>query len=126
MIRYAYHALGAHPAPFTHVALRNPHETAEAPDLPAQVDSGADRTVVPQQLIQALGLVQLDQIAVRALDGYTLTLPTYLVQLTVRQQTPFMIEVVGSQGEPWVLLGRDVLNRYRILLDGPGLGLEIA
>jgi hypothetical protein len=33
--------------------------------------------------------------------------------------------VVASSGEPWVLLGRDVLNAHRLLLDGPHLTLEI-
>lgn len=33
--------------------------------------------------------------------------------------------MVRYQGELYVLLGRDVLNRHRILLDGPQLAFEI-
>jgi hypothetical protein len=36
-----------------------------------------------------------------------------------------LVEVVASPGESWVLLGRDILNAHRALLDGPQLFLEI-
>lgn len=35
------------------------------------------------------------------------------------------LEVVGNPKEADVLLGSDVLNSYRIVLDGPRLALEI-
>jgi len=35
------------------------------------------------------------------------------------------IEVLANRDEPYVLLGRDVLNRHRIVLDGPQLLLDI-
>ncbi len=43
----------------------------------------------------------------------------------VHSLPPQTIEVVASPGESWVLLGRDVLNSYRALLDGPQLAVEI-
>jgi hypothetical protein len=33
--------------------------------------------------------------------------------------------VLASPSEQWVLLGRDVLNAHRLLLDCPSLGLEM-
>jgi hypothetical protein len=33
--------------------------------------------------------------------------------------------VLASHDEPYALLGRDVLNRFTILLDGPNLVLEV-
>ena len=38
---------------------------------------------------------------------------------------PRVIRVVASRDEPYVLLGRDVLNGHRVILDGPRLHLEI-
>ncbi len=52
-------------------------------------------------------------------------MPSYPVQLKVHNLPVQMIEVVASAGETWVLLGRDVLNAHRLLLDGPQLFLEI-
>lgn len=35
------------------------------------------------------------------------------------------LAVVAHAGEQWVLLGRDVLNSYRVLLNGPNAVLEL-
>ncbi|CAN5760668.1 hypothetical protein BH23PLA1_BH23PLA1_34350 [soil metagenome] len=51
--------------------------------------------------------------------------PTYLVELAIRGLPTQPVEVFAHAGEPYVLLGRDVLNQHRLLLDGPGLALEI-
>jgi hypothetical protein len=45
--------------------------------------------------------------------------------LALRQSTPKIVRVVASRDEPYVLLGRDVLNDYRAILDGPLLRSEI-
>ena len=55
-----------------------------------------------------------------------LILPTYLVELRLRELGPVTVKVLASSDEPYVLLGRDVLNRFTILLDGPNLVLEMA
>jgi len=52
-------------------------------------------------------------------------MPTYPLRLAIHDLSYITIEVVASSGESWVLLGRDVLNTYRLVLDGPRLGLEI-
>jgi hypothetical protein len=39
--------------------------------------------------------------------------------------TPITVEAFASREEPHVLLGRDVLNHFRVLLDGPNLVLEM-
>jgi hypothetical protein len=52
-------------------------------------------------------------------------MPSYPVRITIHNFPPLTIEAVASPGESWVLIGRDVLNAQRLLLDGPGLVLEI-
>jgi hypothetical protein len=32
---------------------------------------------------------------------------------------PLLVRVIANDEEPYVPMGRDVLNRYRITLDGP-------
>lgn len=125
MIRYQYNQQTTPPAPFVHVTLSCP-ETAQAMgDLPAQVDSAADRCVIPSRIVQALGLVPLDELPVAGFGGQVLLVPTYRVALALRGLPPMDIEVLAHPEEPYVLLGRDVLNRHRILLDGPQLTLTI-
>jgi hypothetical protein len=48
-----------------------------------------------------------------------------LVQVEIRQLQPLTIEAFRCDGEPYLLLGRDVLNRYRLVLDVPQLALEM-
>jgi hypothetical protein len=43
----------------------------------------------------------------------------------IRGQEPVVVKIVSSAEEPHILLGRDVLNRHRILLDGPQGVVEI-
>jgi hypothetical protein len=38
---------------------------------------------------------------------------------------PQKVALIAHDEEPFILLGRDILNRHRLLLDGPGLALEI-
>jgi hypothetical protein len=125
MIRYAYNRQVDPPAPFVHVALRRPGDGPSLDDMPAQIDTAADRTVIPGGLVARLGLVPLDELAVAGFGGQVLLVATYLVELSLRGQPPRLIEVLAHEGEPHVLLGRDVLNHCRLLLDGPGLALEI-
>lgn len=69
--------------------------------------------------------MQFGSMEIAAFGGALRTVPTFLVQLSLRGSKPVALEVVASPDEPHVLLGRDLLNRHRILLDGPQGMLEI-
>jgi hypothetical protein len=124
-IRYGYqHALRI-PAPFVNVTPRNLQGTEELLNQPAQVDTGADRTVLPMALVDELKLLPVDEITVGGLGKSQHSVRTYAVYLGVHDLPAALVEVMGYPGEPWILLGRDVLNSLRLLLDGPRLVLEI-
>jgi len=125
MIRYNYNRQISPPAPFVHVGVRHPQTETGVDDLAAQIDTAADFTVVPSAVINQLQLVQLDQVAIGGFGGHVTLVPTFLVGLVVDGFAPILIKVLGDADEPFVLLGRDVLNHYRILLDGPSLVLEM-
>jgi hypothetical protein len=125
MIRYRYQAALEPPAPFVHVNLRDPTSGATLADVPAQVDSAADRTVLPPRLVEALGLEKFADRPVAGLGGDVGQLPTYWVLVGVHDLSPRSQLVFACDGEPWVLLGRDVLNQYRVILDGPASAVEI-
>ena len=126
MIRYLYNQQVSPPAPFVHVALRCPESSAERRWLPAQLDSAASRSVLPLPLVAELGLVPVDEIQVEGLGGHLTTMPTFLVCIEIRQLLPLTVEVGGHENEPFVLIGRDIMNQFRIVLDGPGRALEIS
>ncbi len=125
MIRYKYLTQLNPPAPFVYLTLRNPISGAEQRDVPAQVDSAADRTLLPDGVVQALALPQIGTIPIGGVGGVIQTMPSYPVEVAISNLPVVTVEVVASAGEAWILLGRDVLNAHRVLLDGPQQFLEI-
>ena len=108
-----------------HVRAAAPASGKAVEQIAAQLDSAADRSVIPWSVVEALQLPQLDELPALGFGGHLLSVPTFLVQLTVRSCTPITVEAFASREEPYVLLGRDVLNHFRVLLDGPNLVLEM-
>jgi predicted aspartyl protease len=125
MIRYNYTRQVNSPAPFVHVTLHCPESGKSLTDLVAQVDCGADRTVIPERFVEQLGLVQLDEMPVAGFGGQVLLVATYALELAINSLSSHATEVFAHCEEPYILLGRDVLNRHRLLLDGPSLTLEL-
>ncbi len=113
------------PAPFVHVSIRRPLEGSDEVTVPAQIDTGADLSVIPGRLVEELHLVPLDSVSALGFGGHLLSLSTYLVELQIRETAPVTVKVIASPDEPYVLLGRDILNQFSILLDGPKLVLEL-
>jgi hypothetical protein len=81
MIRYRYNSQVVPPAPFVHVTVACLESAAEITDEPAQVDSGADRTVIPQRHVDELRLVKLDEILVAGFGGQVVSLPPIVLSL---------------------------------------------
>lgn len=113
------------PAPFAYVTLLRPDDVGTGIDLPAQLDFAADRTVIPTRAVQDLQLVQRREVPVAGLGGGAALLPTYLVRIAIHQLPAHVVEVLASPGESYVLLGRDVLNLHRVVLDGPNLLFDV-
>jgi len=125
MIRYAYNGQKQPPAPFVLVTLRHPYVGTELRDVPAQIDTGADQSLLPLPLARTLALPHSGQVAVGGVGGTTEQMDLYGVLLGIHTLPLQAVEVLAHPGEPWVLLGRDVLNTYRLALDGPRLVLEL-
>jgi predicted aspartyl protease len=125
VIRYHYNQQVSPPAPFVHVALGRPLSEPVISDQPAQLDTAADLSAIPLSLAEELGLIPFDTIPVRAFGGARANVTTLLVNVSLRGYAPLAIEVIGTRDEPHILLGRDLLNQLRFVLDGPRLMLEI-
>lgn len=125
-MRYNYNRQLTPPAPFVHVRAAAPASESAVEEIAAQLDSAADRSVIPWVVVESLQLPQLDELPALGFGGHLIWVPTFLVQLTVRSLAPITVEAFASREEPYMLLGRDVLNHFRVVLDGPNLVLEMA
>lgn len=97
----------------------------ESRDIPAQLDTGADFTVLPTRLVDQLGLTPVGEVVLAGFGATSVVSITFLVSIRTRQSEPFLLEAPTSSDEANVLLGRDFLNHFRLVLDGPNLVLEL-
>lgn len=60
------------------------------------------------------------------LGGHTATMPIFRVKLTIQGCTPVNLEAAGVDGESTILIGREIMNLFKIVLDGPNCMIHIA
>jgi hypothetical protein len=124
MIRYNHNTQFDPPAPLVLVTLRNPKTGQSVADQPAQIDHAADFTVLPLATVDLLHLVPLGEMGAMGLGQRVDIVTTFLVDIDLHGYVHARTKVIASN-EPYVLLGRDILNQHRVVLDGPRLKLEI-
>ena len=111
------------PAAVLKVKFINPILSYEA-EIEAKLDTGADITVVPEAVIDRLGIVPAGRIDVTSFDGDGTVRYTYFVNLAFLGFTFEFVEVIGARRRD-SLLGRDVLNRLKAVLDGKALEFDL-
>ena len=124
-VAFRYVGSESPPAPYVLVAVARTGGGGAIPDLPAKVDSGADRTVIPTRIATQLGLDEVGRHEFEGLNGIRVTLSITRLQLAIRGCDAIEVEAALSDGESHILLGRDVLSYYRVTLDGPKAKVEI-
>lgn len=125
MIRVAYNSQKRPPAPFVLAEVISPLDGSKVTNVPAQIDTAADRALVPLNLLESLNLAAIDQIVIGGVGGNQEAMPLFVVEIGFFSMPPQLVCVVAHPEEPWILLGRDLLNLFRLVLDGPEGTLEI-
>lgn len=114
------------PMPALQIRLQA-EETDQMTDwLMAFVDTGADATIVPWQYLTAIGARETSPGWLRGITGERVPVALYFAN--IRLDTAITISgvrVVASRSEEHILLGRDVLNKLPVFLDGPRQQTEI-
>ena len=108
------------PVPVAEVTFITAAESLRAGPFIAVVDSGADGTIVPINYLNEIRASPTIDMILRSQWGERRKVLLYLVDVQIGEITLPGIEVVGDDQSNEVILGRDVLNRLRVLLDGPG------
>lgn len=107
-------------APMAMVVLRHPDNGKSIADVPMLIDSGADATLLPRAAVAALGLVGTgERYELMAFDGTTDESEAVRAVLVFSEKT-FRGRFLQVESEVGII-GRNVLNRVRPLLDGPAL-----
>jgi predicted aspartyl protease len=103
------------PAPVLAVRVAAPGREP-AVGLQALVDTGADLSVIPRSTVDALALPQVSSTRIQGVTGVAESAPVHAAMLQIAG-APELVEVVAWGDE--AILGRNVLNRYVLELDGP-------
>lgn len=113
----AYASAYEPPFPVLEVTIHFDDELTEP--LPALLDSGADASLVPVTLLDQLGAFEAEQATLRTHLGEALLVQLYLVSIEINHQILPGVYVVGDDIGNDIILGRDVLNKLPLFLDGP-------
>jgi len=111
------------PAPSLKVRFNSPTSTHSI-EIQAKIDTGADITVLPQHAISELRLIPAGRLSVSSFDGREERKYTYFVNLHFNNFKFPMVEAIGAKRRD-ALLGRDVLNLLKTMLDGKTMSFEL-
>jgi len=111
------------PAPSVEVSVSKPY-SEESRKQRGKLDTGADISVIPFGFVRELGLVPARKLLARGYDGREGSVTTYYVNMSIQEFSFELVEVAATPRID-VLLGRDILNRLKMLLDGKALSFEL-
>jgi predicted aspartyl protease len=120
----AYDGSFTPPAPVADVTVGHPVSSATSGALRGKLDTGADLTVIPESLVPQLALSARADVWARGYDGTFSKRPVYYVRLRLGGHELPAIRCIAADRRN-VLVGRNVLNRFVINLDGRNLRFEV-
>lgn len=112
-------------APVVEIRLGAPGAEVTFGPIEALVDTGADATLIPMSYLKQVSARKVDQANVRSHWGERRSVSIYSVALEVDGHRFSAMWTVGDELGSEVVLGRNVLNRLRLLLDGPAAMTEV-
>jgi predicted aspartyl protease len=119
--RFAYDQGKAPPAPVLPLLVAAPG-SRESILVSSLLDTGADCTLVPAEIARRLHLPLVDRITVEGLGGAVRRAPVHAA-LIYLAGLRCLTRVIAFDSE--AIIGRDLLNRLPLLLDGPRLAVSI-
>lgn len=91
----------------------------------ALIDSGADGTLVPIDLLEQVGARQVGTARIRGILGQSQQVDVFLASLQIGPHVLGAVRVIaGAEGDE-IILGRNVLNHLVVTLNGLASTVEI-
>jgi len=107
------------PAPACQVTLLATRGKRAVGLLHAILDTGADGTLVPQRYLDEIGVRPVMETGLRSQWGERRVVYLHLVKLRIDDIELLDVFVVGDDRSDEIVVGRNMINRLQILLDGP-------
>lgn len=106
-------------APVIPVGLSRAGAIEAAQEIIALVDTGADATMIPVDVLKSAGARYVQQRSMRGVVGGSTTVNLYLTAVHVAGNVIHGIRAVAVPVGSEAIIGRDVLNQLEITLNGP-------
>lgn len=113
------------PMPVVEIWLALPDSNDWHGPFSAIVDAGADFTIVPQSVLHGFSAPYLKRVMLRTQRSQRQPVGLYEVDLRIGELVFPGIDVAGDRASTQILLGRNVLNRLDLRLEGPKLRTHI-
>lgn len=116
-----------HPAmPVVELRLIAPESGQSSQSVHALVDSGADGSMMPVEVLDEIRALSVGTAVMRGLWGDRRRVNTYLVTLEIGGHLIRGVRVAGVATAMAAIVGRDVLNALTLTLNGPANMVELA
>lgn len=111
--------------PAAYVVVSNAEADLRTERAMALLDTGSDGSLVPIALLREVLAPPIAEARIRSHWGEWRRVQLFVVDIELNGfLLPGVIVVGDDQGDE-IVLGRDVLNKFRLLLDGPAASAEI-
>jgi predicted aspartyl protease len=113
-----YDAAYTPPAPVLHIRLSAASESLRTDTLTAIVDTGSDATLIPSRYLETIEAIDLGDAVLRSVLGEARGVHLFEVDIHVDSLIlPGAVVVADDYGTE-AIIGRNVLNKLILLLDG--------
>lgn len=123
---YLYSTAYDPPAPVLDIKVRSTGQKKDVASLTALVDSGADATMIPIDVLKKIGARYVRTLQMRGITGLASRVDTYLVIVQIGPHTIYGIRAIAMPANSESIIGRDVLNQLVVTLDGLATTTEVA
>ncbi len=106
--------------------LVKPEVNEHGINLTAIVDSGADNTMLPANILDQLNVSKTQTAWMTGVSGSRVAVNLYWIFVQIGDFQPIYTEVIGIQNRDEVIIGRDIINQFAVLLNGPAHTIEIS
>ena len=124
-MKYPYDASYQPPFPVVRVVFHNSAEGLHTTTENALLDTGSDGSLVPIAYLRQIFALALTDTRIRSHWGEWRSAQLFVVDLELDGLRLPGIFVVGDEQGDEIVLGRNVLNKLRLFLDGPANLTEI-
>lgn len=105
-------------APVVAIGIAKSGQQTPSTQVTALIDSGADATMLPINLLQEVNARYRMTRQMRGVGDHPIVVEMYLVTLFIGEFTFPGIEVIAAAENSEALMGRDVLNQMIVTLNG--------